>query len=167
MRYFQKCVSCGHAAFEYKTKPKKGDPVNVHTIIHRDNPQEGQAIKCQVCKVRVDSSDLSDFNILKIVGLEGKIIDVEHIDKAKKNEAGWKITEEGENKKVMFYCPACKDLKDIKNHSVDEDGNVAPEVLCGCGGYHEEVRLVGWPREYVKEGADPYLNGNSRVVHTE
>lgn len=161
MRYFQQCPHCGRAAWEYKKKPESGDAITVESVIHADNPKAGEKLACQLCKKNIGPYALTENQILEVVGMENGVQKVPKIYRPWGKKAGWMFrtlkVEGVEKLKVMFYCPSCKELKDIKNHAVDGEGNVSPEVMCGCGGYHEEVKLNRWPLHYRKQGAVEFV----------
>lgn len=114
-------------------------------------------ISCQLCLKPIDSAFLNTKNVLEVSDLlERK--DVKKMERhTESDEAGWYTVLMGEQAlRVMFYCPVCKTPRDLKMHEVAENGDVSPEVMCPCGGYHEEVRLFGWDPNLRKDKMDRF-----------
>ena len=52
----------------------------------------------------------------------------------------WAVSQVG----VSITCPKCKTRAYLDDHTVHDDGNVEPSIVCGACGWHEYAVLVGW-----------------------
>ena len=56
----------------------------------------------------------------------------------------WRRVDNQENKELIYIeCPRCKQWISIFKHSIDDNGNVTPSVVCpltACG-FHQYIKL--------------------------
>lgn len=46
---------------------------------------------------------------------------------------------------VIVTCPQCK-KKAALDHTIEEDGDVNPSLICPFCGYHKFIKLEGWEK---------------------
>ena len=49
---------------------------------------------------------------------------------------------------ALLSCPVCGRVSSLKDHTVEENGEVNPSVVCGYEGctFHEWVTLIDWQK---------------------
>lgn len=131
--------------------------LTVDSIIHQGNPKAGDRLACQLCLKNIEAWALKMELVLEVSDLMERK-DVPKLERYEDSEiAGWYPVLMGEQAtRIMFYCPACKTPRDLKNHEIAANGEVSPEVMCPCGGYHEEVKLLEWDPDLRKERGDRF-----------
>lgn len=65
LKYYQQCQECGGHAFEYKKKPKPGQPFFPEDIVGEPY-QAGDDITCQECHLPMTRADLSFKNMVTV-----------------------------------------------------------------------------------------------------
>lgn len=45
---------------------------------------------------------------------------------------------------ARISCPDCGVVGALRDHAIDDKGEVKPSVQCDCG-YHQFIQLEGWP----------------------
>ena len=64
-RYYLKCQECGDHAFEFKKKPKAGQPLFAEDIVG-EVVQPGEEITCKSCYKPIPNMDLTIRNIVTV-----------------------------------------------------------------------------------------------------
>ena len=64
IHYYQQCQECGGHAFEYKKKPKVGQPMFADDIV--EDIQPGDDIICKQCKMKVHFWNLTIKNLTEV-----------------------------------------------------------------------------------------------------
>lgn len=57
------CPTCGKPAFFFRKRPRAGELLLSGNVIHSDNPETGEKIRCQYCKTPLNARDLVDRNL--------------------------------------------------------------------------------------------------------
>lgn len=65
IHYYQQCQECGENAFEYKRKPKVGQPIFADDIVG-ENIRPCDEIICSQCQMVVPLCDLTIKNVIEV-----------------------------------------------------------------------------------------------------
>ncbi len=78
-------------------------------------------------------------------------------DQIFEHKAGWFLINEKDGHIPAFHCK-CGENGELRNHSIESNGEINASVLCPKNDYHEFCILDDWDKCYRKKAGDRYYD---------